>query len=44
VCCGGITRKCSARWPLAEASLRGQPHKATIASALFKDKIEQLKA
>jgi pyruvate dehydrogenase (quinone)/pyruvate oxidase len=28
----------------AEAFLRGQPRKATIASTLFKDKIEQLKA
>ncbi len=28
----------------AEAFLRGQPHRATIASTLFRDKIEQLKA
>jgi pyruvate dehydrogenase (quinone)/pyruvate oxidase len=28
----------------AEAFLRGQPHKAVIASTLFKDRIEQLKA
>jgi pyruvate dehydrogenase (quinone)/pyruvate oxidase len=28
----------------AEAFLRGQPHKAAIASTLFKDRIEQLKA
>jgi pyruvate dehydrogenase (quinone)/pyruvate oxidase len=28
----------------AEAFLRGQPRKATIATTLFKDKIEQLKA
>jgi len=27
----------------AEAFLRGQPRKATIATTLFKDKIEQLK-
>jgi len=28
----------------AEAFLRGQPHKATIASTLFRDKIEQFRA
>lgn len=28
----------------AEAFLRGQPHKATIASTLFRDKIEELRA
>ena len=28
----------------AEAFLRGQPHKATIATTLFKDKIQQLRA
>ncbi len=28
----------------AEAFLRGQPHKATIATTLFRDKIEQLKS
>ena len=28
----------------AEAFLKGQPHKATIATTLFRDKIEQLKA
>lgn len=28
---------------LAEAGLRGQPHKASIATTLFKDKIQQLK-
>jgi hypothetical protein len=27
----------------AEAFLKGQPHKAAIASTLFKDKIQQLK-
>ena len=27
-----------------EAFLRGQPHKATIATTLFKDKIQQLRA
>jgi thiamine pyrophosphate-dependent acetolactate synthase large subunit-like protein len=28
----------------AEAFLRGQPHKATIATTLFKDKIQQLRS
>ena len=28
----------------AEAFLRGQPRKATIATTLFRDKIEQLKS
>jgi pyruvate dehydrogenase (quinone)/pyruvate oxidase len=28
----------------AQAFLRGQPHKATIATTLFKDKIQQLKS
>jgi pyruvate dehydrogenase (quinone) len=28
----------------AEAFLRGQPHKAAIATTLFKDRIEQLKS
>jgi pyruvate dehydrogenase (quinone)/pyruvate oxidase len=29
---------------IAQAFLRGQPHKATIATTLFKDKIQQLKS
>jgi hypothetical protein len=28
----------------AEAFLRGQPHKATIATTLFRDKIQQLRS
>lgn len=28
--------------PLAEALLRGQPHRATIATTLLKDRIQQL--
>jgi pyruvate dehydrogenase (quinone)/pyruvate oxidase len=28
----------------AEAFLRGQPHRAAIATTLFKDRIEQLRA
>ena len=36
--------ECKQAVKFAEAFLRGQPRKATIATTLFKDKIEQLKA
>jgi pyruvate dehydrogenase (quinone) len=39
---GKVERKQAMKF--AEAFLRGQPRKATIATTLFKDKIEQLKA
>jgi pyruvate dehydrogenase (quinone)/pyruvate oxidase len=38
---GKVTRKQAVKF--AEAFLKGQPHKATIASTLFRDKISELK-
>jgi pyruvate dehydrogenase (quinone)/pyruvate oxidase len=39
---GKVTRKQAVKF--AEAFLRGQPRKATIASTLFRDKISELEA
>ena len=39
---GKVTREQAVKF--AEAFLRGQPHKAAIATTLFKDRIEELKA
>jgi pyruvate dehydrogenase (quinone)/pyruvate oxidase len=39
---GKVTREQAVKF--AEAFLRGQPHKAAIATTLFKDRIQQLKA